>query len=624
MASSSEHRSLPVSLTKRYRPLRRLGEGGFGFVDLCHDEHLNRVVALKCLHEAGDDELRRRFLQEARVTAQLRHPNVVDVLDFGVADERWPYITYEFVDGPTLHDLAHGADTPAPSTVAFWGRQLAEALSCAHAGGVVHRDVKPQNVLVRPDGGVVLVDFGIARTTDQGTQLTATGILVGTPAFMAPELFTGARATAACDQFSAAATMVFAATGSTIYGSTDLATVCERVRQGRPLALPPTLAGMKPLAAALRRATSYCPEDRFPDMHAFAAALTEAEAWFVERREVEPFVFPTVQAGSGARVATTDGQAPTVRRGAWTRLVSTATALRHRRVLLAIVFGTTVIAALTFGLGRSTTPSAHPPPALPVVPAPTEPSRRLPDGPFTNSLGMTMLPILPGTFMMGAGAPPDKERTRPVHEVSIGYRFFMAETETTWGQFDDVVGTMAIRLQYWRPQRLSRRPFPADNVDWQAARTFCEELTVREWRNGTIPRDWCYRLPSEAEWEYACRAGTSGATYAARLDDIAWHVGLAELGMPTQLPRQKQPNAFGLYDMLGNVYEWTADTWHGNYTGAPTDGSAWVDRTSTFGVRRGGSCESSPVSCSAFWRTPEDEDQGWAGRNGFRPVLARR
>src|SRR5512132_3538058 len=166
-------------------------------VHLAHDEELDRPVALKLLpeHLAGDDAFRARFLREARLAGRLSHPNVVRVYDAGEADGR-PFIVMEYVPGTSLAE----AGRLAPGRVVELGVQACAGLQHAHDAGLVHRDVKPQNLLVRGDGTLKISDFGIARAAE-ATQITAAGTILGTAGYLAPEQAAGEEASAAADVY---------------------------------------------------------------------------------------------------------------------------------------------------------------------------------------------------------------------------------------------------------------------------------------------------------------------------------------------------------------------------------------------------------------------------------------
>jgi eukaryotic-like serine/threonine-protein kinase len=206
--------TLPALLAERYRIERRLGLGGMAVVHLARDTLLDRPVAVKLLADryGGDEELRERFLREGRFAARLSHPHVVGVFDTGEAEGQ-PYLVLEYVEGASLaEELARRGRFPVTEVVEL-GRQACAGLAHAHAAGLVHRDVKPQNLLLRSDGVLKVADFGIARATDGGATLTQAGTLLGTASYMAPEVAEGAPATAAADVYSLGAVLYELLTG---------------------------------------------------------------------------------------------------------------------------------------------------------------------------------------------------------------------------------------------------------------------------------------------------------------------------------------------------------------------------------------------------------------------------
>jgi serine/threonine-protein kinase len=206
--------TLPPLLGDRYRLERRVGLGGMAVVHLAHDTLLDRPVAVKvlALRFGDDEELRERFVREGRYAAKLSHPHVVAVFDTGEANGQ-PYIVMEYVAGASLAEELARRGPFAASEVAEVGRQAASGLAHAHARGLVHRDVKPQNLLVRSDGVLKVADFGIARSGAAGPTLTQAGTLLGTAAYMAPEVAHGEPATAAADVYSLGAVLYELLTG---------------------------------------------------------------------------------------------------------------------------------------------------------------------------------------------------------------------------------------------------------------------------------------------------------------------------------------------------------------------------------------------------------------------------
>src|SRR3954452_24159970 len=189
----------PTVLAGRYRVLDRLGAGGMATVYLAEDQRLGRKVAVKRLHSDSPEDAAQRFEREAKVGASLSHPNLVTVFDT-VADDEGVLIVMEYVPGENLAQLMSRERVPAERAVSII-RQVAGALDHAHQAGVVHRDVKPANILISPDGKAKLVDLGIA-TASERTQITAAGTVLGTPSYMAPEQLDGGEITKAVDIYA--------------------------------------------------------------------------------------------------------------------------------------------------------------------------------------------------------------------------------------------------------------------------------------------------------------------------------------------------------------------------------------------------------------------------------------
>jgi serine/threonine protein kinase len=189
----------------RYELDERLGHGGMATVYRAHDRKLDREVAIKLLADnfAGDEEVRRRFSREARLAAKLDHPNVIQVFDVGEEDER-PYIVMEYVEGGTIDDrMKRRRRSLATNEALQILAQLCDGLGHAHAKKLVHRDIKPQNLLLREsDGCLKITDFGIARAAEETTRLTRPGKVIGTDRYMAPEQLADGKITPAADVYA--------------------------------------------------------------------------------------------------------------------------------------------------------------------------------------------------------------------------------------------------------------------------------------------------------------------------------------------------------------------------------------------------------------------------------------
>jgi predicted Ser/Thr protein kinase len=267
-------------LQQRYEIQREIGRGGYSVVYLARDRKLGTDVAIKLLvpPPAAARLARERMRREVQSVRSLAHPNVVQVFDFG-DDGPWSFIVMEYVAGPDLLVQVREHGVMEAERAAAVGRDVAAALALAHRRGILHRDVKPQNILLDPSGGARLTDFGSARLSDQAT-VTATGGMVGTPDYAAPEVLAGARGDARADVYGLGLSLYYALTGAL---------------PRRPSAhLPPARAarghsaraanGAVPawLDAVVARATVADPEDRFSGAQALAAALEAHDGAAVE------------------------------------------------------------------------------------------------------------------------------------------------------------------------------------------------------------------------------------------------------------------------------------------------------------------------------------------------------
>ena len=261
--------STEARVVGRYELVRPLGHGAMATVDLVRDVELDRPVALKRLAEnlSRDEELRRRFIREARLAARLSHPNVVRVFDVGEDGGR-PFIAMEYVEGETLADLIARRGRLPVAEAATLGVQICTGLAAVHAAGLVHRDVKPQNLLLGTDGVLKLGDFGIAVGHD-GTRLTIAGTVLGTAGYLAPEQARGEEVTAAADIYAVGAVLYELLTGEPARTAESLAELGSE--DGFR---PPDLAARVPSAPPeLVTAVTACLAVRPEDRPASAAAL---------------------------------------------------------------------------------------------------------------------------------------------------------------------------------------------------------------------------------------------------------------------------------------------------------------------------------------------------------------
>ena len=259
----------------RYELEELVGTGGMSSVYRARDRLLERQVAIKVLHEhySRDEDYVERFRREARAAAKLSHPNIVTVIDRGEADGR-QFIVFEYVDGENLKQLVAGQGRLPVRDALELGIQIGRALAFAHAQGLVHRDVKPQNVLIRA-GDAKVTDFGIARSLDVQVGLTQTGTVLGTSEYISPEQATGRQVDARTDVYSLGAVLYELLIGQPPYTGDSFVSVAMR-HVNDPV---PSVTAARPdvplrVDAALRRALAKDPDDRFQTMGELVAELS--------------------------------------------------------------------------------------------------------------------------------------------------------------------------------------------------------------------------------------------------------------------------------------------------------------------------------------------------------------
>lgn len=258
-----------------YRYLSRLGGGGFGEVLEVERLSTGQVLAMKVMREIADPKAKERFAREARTAASLRHPHLAPVLDVGTLPGGEPFLVLPRYQGLSLRQTLESG----PLSFSRWvqlGVELSQALFEVHRCGIVHRDVKPENVMFRESGESVLLDFGLARGLEGWTPMTAEGILLGTPSYMAFELFQGEPASASSDQWALAALLVEAGSGEKLIPWEDLAVLSRRMGRGELPRWFPEGHSPSALQRVLSRALSRRPSERFSDLFEFHQLWQEA------------------------------------------------------------------------------------------------------------------------------------------------------------------------------------------------------------------------------------------------------------------------------------------------------------------------------------------------------------
>jgi serine/threonine-protein kinase len=280
----------------RYELLELIGRGGMSSVWKAHDRLLDRTVAIKVLHEqfTQDEEYVERFRREARSVAQLSHPNIVTVIDRGEEGGR-QYIVFEYVEGENLKQVIERTGPVPVRDALLLSLQMARALGFAHDRGLIHRDVKPQNVLMNEDGQAKMTDFGIARSVDvEG--VTITGTVLGTSEYIAPEQARGQRVDALTDVYSLGVVLYELLTGDVpFHGENFVSVALKHVNEPAPSVLDRRPDCPPRLGMSIERAMAKRPETRFQSMDELVAELeacldeldpSSEEATMISRRPI--------------------------------------------------------------------------------------------------------------------------------------------------------------------------------------------------------------------------------------------------------------------------------------------------------------------------------------------------
>jgi serine/threonine-protein kinase len=396
-----------AKIPERYRLLHEVGQGGMAIVYRAVDETLKREVAIKVLHQhlAAEPESKARLQREAQSVAKLRHENILEIFDYSGPDSPSSYIVTEFIDGQTLKDFSV-RPLAYPEVAALVAIEVGGALAHAHAAGIIHRDVKPENVMIRNDGVLKLMDFGIAQVVDL-QRMTVTGQLLGSPAYMAPELIEGKPLDFRTDVFAVGIMLYQLATGTLPFAGRNPHETLRRIVEGKfadPRSLNKRVSDG--LARVMSRALARRPDERYASLegliadlreHLAAAGLTdvkgELRAFFADPTAYEAALPARLATGLQATAeAALAARKPARAIEAWNRVL--AFEPKHAAVLAALarLEGRARAKRLAMGLGgalalvaaivglarvatqRSATPAPRPATAVAEAPAPTPPA----------------------------------------------------------------------------------------------------------------------------------------------------------------------------------------------------------------------------------------------------------
>lgn len=622
-----------------YTLIRQLGRGGFGVVWLAERRGAlaTTKVALKLLID--DEPDLRAIEQESQLWASVGgHPNVLPIIEADIYDGQ-VVITSEYAPDGSLDGWIkeRGGAAPSLESALSITMGILAGLEHLHSKKIIHRDLKPANILLQGETPR-LADFGLARVLKSSAH---SGGIAGTPVYMSPEAFDGKRSEQS-DLWSVGVIFYQLLSGTLPFPANDTVTLLRSIIMSEPIPLP------KSIPEPLRQIVSYSltkePGLRYPSASEMRAAIKTASA-LVSGVNLLPLNNPLAALSPSSPTVKSPGGAPTAiprlfspPNSSSTGLTMTNAALNTQlsdlkpdRPKLGIKLAESKQPKILESLPSLSHSSLFPSSSaidetiadlelpenleLPSVQATQALTFNLVTllgngkikekkqsqvhyftEDLSNGLKMDLVYVPGGTFTMGSPFSEAKREMSesPHHKVNVpGFyigKYLITQTEwalvATWPQ---VYRSILPQPSYYQGDPL----IPVEQVAWEDVIEFCARLSARTGRE--------YRLPSESEWEYACRAGQNspfafGDTITPDIVNYngAFPYGSAPKGMfrnrTTPVGTLGIANAFGLYDMHGNVYEWCQDIWHDNYDGAPTDGSAWeTGGDASRRVLRGGS-----------------------------------
>jgi serine/threonine-protein kinase len=624
----------PPKKLGKYRILEELGRGGFAAVYKAHDPSLNRDVALKVLHPywSNDPGFVTRFQREAQAAAGLHHPHIVPVYETGGVEGQL-YIAMAYLPGRTLRDLlAAESALPLGRAIPILS-QVAEALDYARGRGIVHRDVKPANVIVQERGEKVnatLLDFGLVKAAEGSSVLTSQGTLLGSPEYMAPEQADPERAAEvgpAADRYALGVMAYHMLTGRVPFPGNTPGTL--NAHEHKPVPPPRSLRPdlPEPVAQALLKMLAKAPAERYPSACQFVEQLDQAWQAECQARQREAQLAPLYQQLQAA--VGREDWAEALELGGQIRALDpnyrevSDLMIRARRQLqpprsgrikpstprraprwvwalggvgLAIVLALFLSLVLDLWPGPQSTPTHTA--ELPTATTPSVSATMLVDtatpqppasvpAPGLGATrtrpadGMPMVYVPAGTFQMGSaeGEPNADGDEKPQHQVTLD-AFWIDKYEVSNALYTRCVEAGACQESAFADDpTYNGADYPVVGVSWQDAVDYCQ------WIGG--------RLPTEAEWEYAARGPHDGRIYPWGDDpptcERSQFWGCSEESTLAVGSLPEGASWCGVHDLAGNVWEWVNDWYRSDYYASSPPQNPKGPETGDTKVLRGGS-----------------------------------
>ncbi|MDO5460937.1 MAG: bifunctional serine/threonine-protein kinase/formylglycine-generating enzyme family protein [Bacteroidales bacterium] len=594
----------------KYRIDGVLGQGGFGITYLGEQIYLGRKVAIKeffmdgiCVRDDATqavtapadtnrglvERFRRKFIKEAQNIARLKHRGIVPIIDI-FEENGTAYYVMEHLPGGSLAGKVKQGALPEREALRYIG-QVAAALEYVHSQRIMHLDVKPANILLDEDDNAVLIDFGLAKqydSTGHQTSTTPVGISHGYAPLEQYKQGGVEQFTPATDVYSLGATLYKLVTGNTPPEASDV------INQGLP-AFPPSVspAVQKAITAAMQPAVKARPQSVGEFMRLVESGKIKVESGEStvissdseksarldngNASEASPFAKEEILPPYGHR---NDEPAGGVISSDSEKSQNNSSFGKKLITIVAVAIPILIIIALFFGVKSCNETDRE------SVAYVDETMRQQPVRTFTvKGVSFKMIAVEGGTFQMGATAEQQSNRDdeKPVHSVTLD-SYYIGETEVTQELWRAVMGS--------NPSEFSGDDLrPVENVSWNYCQNFIKELNKLTGKN--------FRLPTEAEWEFAARGGNSSSGYcysgSSNIGDVAWYGDISDSN--THPVKGKNPNELGIYDMSGNVWEWCSDWYSGGYYNSSPQNNPEGPSSGSHRVLRGGGCNTIAEYC---------------------------